>query len=85
MKGKTPLVLPRTLSGGDARARVSLNLRNQVLSLVGRDREGLPRRGPSAILWRETKRVFRRKEKVFRRKERVCRREEGICARRRGL
>jgi len=47
------LVSPESFRGRDARARVSLNLRNEVLSLVGRDREGLPRRGPQVILWRD--------------------------------
>jgi len=50
VKGKTPLDLP--CEGRDAGARVSPNLWNQVLSLQGRDREGLARRGPQVILWR---------------------------------
>jgi len=48
------LFSPERFRGRDARAGVSPTLRNQVLSLTGRDREGLPRRGPEVILWRET-------------------------------
>jgi len=43
VKGKTPLDLP--CEGRDAGARVSPNLWNHVLSLAGRDREGLPSQG----------------------------------------
>jgi len=49
--GVARLLLCSPKEGRDARARVGLNLRNQVLSLAGgrrsspeRDREGLPRR-----------------------------------------
>jgi len=66
---KTPLVLPRKLSGERRRGPSFANLREKVLSLAGRDREGLVCRGPEVILWRETERVFRRGECVCARRE----------------
>jgi len=56
--GSPLLFSPERFRGRDARAGVSLNLRNQVLFLTGRDREGLPHRGPQVILWGETEKAL---------------------------
>jgi len=69
VKGKTPLGLPY---GGERRMGLGFaNIWEQVLSLAGRDREGLPSQGTVGHPLRET-------ERVFRRGERACSRRGGL-------
>jgi len=51
-----PSCSPPKAFGGETQGPGFANLRNQVLSLIGRDREGLACRGPSVILGRKTER-----------------------------